>query len=67
MTNGDDTTSRGNPNQARVVQKLEEMGYDVRVIHNQICVPGQEPMTIKMARDFIEDQHAVGRQTTLIY
>lgn len=57
--------NRGNPNQKRLVEKLIEMGYETKVIHNQICVKGQEPMTIVETKRFIEGitHHATIQKT----
>lgn len=58
--------NRGNPNQKRLVEKLKEMGYETRVIHNQICIKGEEPMTIVETKRFIESvKHRATQQLTL--
>lgn len=46
--------SRGNPNQERVVEEIKRLGYEVWVIKNQICIDGEDPMTVKEAREFVE-------------
>ena len=47
--------SRGKPNQQKVVSELRELGYSVKVKHNQIHVLGVEHgMTIKEAKEFIK-------------
>ena len=35
----------GNPNQRKLVEEIINLGYEVRVIRNQICVEGHDPMT----------------------
>ena len=46
--------SRGNPNQQNVVDQIKQLGFNVKVIHNQICIDGEDPMTVKEAREFVE-------------
>ena len=58
--------SRGNPNQKKLVEQLKFWGYDVMIKHNQICVPGEEPMTIAETKRFIETvKHRAIQQITL--
>ena len=50
--------SRGNPNQQSVIEEIRQLGYEVRVIMNQICIDGEDPMTLNQARQFVAEEKA---------
>lgn len=50
--------TRGNPNQESVTEQIRQLGYEVRVIRNQICIDGEDPMTVKEAREFVVEKKA---------